>query len=69
MLPLLLALGWSEQLLAVEWKKIDLAAFWGDADNLEELYVGMRSKDSQSSAAEWAALLPAILDRAFNGEL
>jgi hypothetical protein len=26
-LPLLLALGWSEQLLAVEWKKIDLAAF------------------------------------------
>lgn len=28
-LPLLLALGWSEQLLAVEWKKIDLAAFWG----------------------------------------
>lgn len=28
MLPLLLALGWSEQLLSVEWKKIDLAAFW-----------------------------------------
>ena len=27
-LPLLLALGWSEQLLAVEWKSIDLAAFW-----------------------------------------
>lgn len=27
-LPLLLALGWSEQLLAIEWKKIDLAAFW-----------------------------------------
>ena len=27
-LPLLLALGWSEQLLAVEWRKIDLAAFW-----------------------------------------
>lgn len=26
-LPFLLALGWSEQLLAVEWKKIDLAAF------------------------------------------
>lgn len=26
-LPLLLALGWSEQLLAVEWKKIDLAVF------------------------------------------
>lgn len=27
-LPMLLALGWSEQLLAVEWRKIDLAAFW-----------------------------------------
>ena len=26
-LPLLLALGWSEQLLGVEWNKIDLAAF------------------------------------------
>ena len=26
-LPMLLALGWSEQLLAVEWKSIDLAAF------------------------------------------
>jgi hypothetical protein len=26
-LPLLLALGWSEQLLAVEWRCIDLAAF------------------------------------------
>jgi len=26
-LPLLLSLGWSEQLLAVEWKKVDLAAF------------------------------------------
>lgn len=28
-LPFLLALGWSEQLLAVEWHKIDLAAFSG----------------------------------------
>lgn len=26
-LPLMLALGWSEQLLAIEWKKIDLAVF------------------------------------------
>lgn len=26
-LPMLLALGWSEQLLAVEWNRIDLAAF------------------------------------------
>lgn len=28
-LPMLLALGWSEQLLAVEWHKIDLAVFNG----------------------------------------
>jgi hypothetical protein len=28
-LPLLLALGWSEQLLGVQWRKVDLAAFWG----------------------------------------
>ena len=27
-LPLLMALGWSEQLLAIEWHKIDLAVFW-----------------------------------------
>jgi hypothetical protein len=27
-LPLLLALGWSDQLLAVEWHKVDLAGFW-----------------------------------------
>ena len=27
-LPLLKALGWSEQLLASEWNKIDLAVFW-----------------------------------------
>ncbi|MFN3167786.1 MAG: hypothetical protein ACE37H_12055 [Phycisphaeraceae bacterium] len=26
-LPMLLALGWSEQLLGIEWKKVDLAAF------------------------------------------
>jgi hypothetical protein len=26
-LPILIALGWSEQLLAVEWRKIDLAVF------------------------------------------
>lgn len=34
-LPLLLALGWSEQLLAVEWHKIDLAAFWGTPTTAE----------------------------------
>ena len=27
-LPLFLALGWSEQLIAIEWKRIDLACFW-----------------------------------------
>ncbi len=32
-LPLLLALGWSEQLLAVEWKSIDLAAFHSTPTN------------------------------------
>lgn len=37
-LPLMIALGWSEQLLAVEWHKIDLAVFWGtptDAEHCE----------------------------------
>ncbi len=34
-LPFLLALGWSEQLLAVEWKKIDLAAFSGTPTTAE----------------------------------
>lgn len=28
-LPILISLGWSEQLLAIEWNKIDLAAFSG----------------------------------------
>ena len=28
-LPLMLALGWSEQLLSVEWRNVDLACFWG----------------------------------------
>ena len=27
-LPLLLALGWSEQLLAIEWLKLDIVVFW-----------------------------------------
>lgn len=35
-LPFLLALGWSEQLLAVEWKKIDLAAFSGTPTTSEK---------------------------------
>ncbi|MDZ4779859.1 MAG: hypothetical protein SGJ19_06380 [Planctomycetia bacterium] len=37
-LPLMIALGWSEQLLAVEWHKIDLAVFRGtptDAEHCE----------------------------------
>jgi hypothetical protein len=35
-LPMLLALGWSEQLLAVEWKKVDLAAFRTTPTTAEE---------------------------------
>jgi hypothetical protein len=34
-LPLMLALGWSEQLLAVEWNRIDLAAFAGTPTTAE----------------------------------
>ena|GEM_PF-501079 len=34
-LPLLLAMGWSEQLLAVEWHKVDLAAFRGTPTTAE----------------------------------
>lgn len=34
-LPFLLALSWSEQLLAVEWKRIDLAAFSGTPTTAE----------------------------------
>lgn len=34
-LPLMSALGWSEQLLAVEWHKIDLAVFWGTPTDKE----------------------------------
>lgn len=34
-LPFLLALGWSEQLLAVEWHKLDLAAFSGTPTTAE----------------------------------
>lgn len=34
-LPLMSALGWSEQLLAVEWHKIDLAVFWGTPTDQE----------------------------------
>ena len=42
--PLLLALGWSEQLLAVEWKRIDLAAFWGTPTTPEKCTMIVEAK-------------------------
>ena len=43
-LPFLLALGWSEQLLAVEWHEIDLAAFWGTPTTKENCCVLCEAK-------------------------
>jgi hypothetical protein len=43
-LPLLLALGWSEQLLAIEWKKIDLAAFWRTPTQAEDCVMVCEAK-------------------------
>lgn len=43
-LPLLLALGWSEQLLAVEWKNVDLAAFWGTPTTAERCVLVCEAK-------------------------
>jgi hypothetical protein len=43
-LPLLLALGWSEQLLAVEWKRVDLAAFWTTPTNEEHCVLVCEAK-------------------------
>lgn len=43
-LPLLMALGWSEQLLAVEWKKVDLAAFWGTPTTEEKCVLVCEAK-------------------------
>jgi len=44
LLPLLLSLGWSEQLLAVEWHKIDLAAFWGTPTDEERCLLVCEAK-------------------------
>ena len=43
-LPLLLALGWSEQLLAVEWQRIDLAGFWGTPTTEEKCVLVCEAK-------------------------
>jgi hypothetical protein len=43
-LPLLLALGWSEQLLAVEWHKVDLAGFWGTPTTAERCVLVCEAK-------------------------
>ena len=46
-LPFLLALGWSEQLLAVEWKRIDLAAFTGTPTTPENCCLVCEAKPLQ----------------------
>lgn len=43
-LPLLLALGWSEQLLAVEWKRIDLAGFCGTPTDISNCVLVCEAK-------------------------
>lgn len=43
-LPLLSALGWSEQLLAVEWHKIDLAVFSGTPTNRDQCVLVCEAK-------------------------
>jgi hypothetical protein len=43
-LPLLLALGWSEQLLAVEWHKVDLAGFRRAPTTAEECVLVCEAK-------------------------
>ena len=43
-LPMLVALGWSEQLLAVEWNRIDLAAFNGTPTTRENCILVCEAK-------------------------
>lgn len=43
-LPLLLALGWSEQLLAIEWNRIDLAGFAGTPTTAERCVLVCEAK-------------------------
>lgn len=58
-LPLLLALGWSEQLLAVEWRKIDLAAFWGTPTNEQNCVLVCEAKTRNHG-------LQGVREQAFN---
>lgn len=51
-LPLLLALGWSEQLLAVEWKSIDLAAFGRTPTTPSDCVMVCEAKGMRSSLQE-----------------
>lgn len=48
-LPFLLALGWSEQLLAVEWHKLDLAAFSGTPTTSENCCLVCEAKSLEHS--------------------
>lgn len=43
-LPLLLALGWSEQLLAIEWHKVDLAIFSGTPTTKDNCFLLCEAK-------------------------
>ncbi|HUT73999.1 MAG TPA: hypothetical protein VM221_04075 [Armatimonadota bacterium] len=43
-LPLLLALGWSEQLLAIEWNRIDLAGFFRTPTRKEDCVLACEAK-------------------------
>jgi len=51
-LPLLLALGWSEQLLAVEWSKIDLAAFSGTPTTTENCVLVCEAKQMKHGMSD-----------------
>ena len=58
-LPLLLGLGWSEQLLAVEWQKVDLAGFSSTPSTNNNCTLVCEAKHM------WHPLMPA-LDQARN---
>jgi len=51
-LPILLSLGWSEQLLAVEWKNIDLAAFSQTPTTPSDCVMVCEAKGRRSSLQE-----------------
>lgn len=48
-LPLLLALGWSEQLLAIEWNRVDLAGFSGTPTTKENCVLVCEAKTMKNS--------------------